>query len=337
MSLVHHSISIHFVITLIKAAKRKGLDYELLLQKANLNPHMLTNSQLRITPNQFSKLMRELWIMGDDDFLGLAKQKCRHGVFTLMAKQAANCPNLESIFRHMCHFYNLITDSIRLDFKLEGDLAYLSMKVIDPGLDPDFSLHEFLMLVWHRFPSWLIGQHLPLKAILLTYEQPKHVGEYRLMYPCPASFAQDSNTLIFEARHLKMPVVQTSNALRSYLRRSPIDWFTRQAYYQVFTQRVVSYLENSEQLALTSMDDIAKQFHVTTRTLRRKLNDEGTRFQTLKDNVRRDTAIHYLSQPNVPIAQIARELGFSEPAAFTRAFKLWTGVSPKIYRASPKR
>ena len=100
----------------------------------------------------------------------------------------------------------------------------------------------------------------------------------------------------------------------------------------MFTQRVVTYLENNAQIASTNMDAIAQQLHVTTRTLRRKLNDEGTSFQALKDNVRRDTAIHLLSQPNIPISDISRQLGFSEPAVFTRAFKLWTGVSPKIYR-----
>jgi len=206
------------------------------------------------------------------------------------------------------------------------------MTLADESLDPDYSLREFLMLVWHRFPSWLIGQHIPLKSIKLAYPEPKHINEYRLMYPCPASFNQENTTMVFEAKYLKMPVIQTAKALRGYLKRAPFDWFTRQAYFQVFTQRVVNYLENNTHIASTNMDAIAQQLHVTTRTLRRKLNDEGTSFQTLKDNVRRDTAIHLLSQPNIPISDISRQLGFSEPAAFTRAFKLWTGVSPKIYR-----
>lgn len=277
--------------------------------------------------------MRELWYQGNDDFLGLAKQATKHGVFTLMAKQAANCPNLKAVYRHISHFYNLITDAISLEFKTEGDLAFFSMTLADNSLNPDYSLREFLMLVWHRFPSWLIGQHLPLKSIQLAYPKPKHINEYSLMYPCPAHFNQPTTTITFDAKYLKMPVIQTAKALRCYLKHAPLDWFTRQAYFQVFTQRVVNYLEKHSQITSTSMDAIAAQLHVTTRTLRRKLNDEGTSFQALKDNVRRDTAIHLLSQPIIPISDISSQLGFSEPAVFTRAFKLWTGVSPKIYRS----
>ncbi len=87
MNLEHHSISIHFVVTLIKAAKIKGLNYKLLLQKADMTENMLKNTQLRITPDQFSRFMREMWKMGDDEFLGLANERSRHGVFTLMANR----------------------------------------------------------------------------------------------------------------------------------------------------------------------------------------------------------------------------------------------------------
>jgi AraC-like DNA-binding protein len=149
------------------------------------------------------------------------------------------------------------------------------------------------------------------------------------MYPCEALFDQQINTLVFDAKYLTLPVVQTPKALRFYLRRAPLDWFSRQVYGQVFTQKVINLL--TQNLA-SSMGDIAKKCHVTTRTLRRKLADERTQFTILKDNLRRDTAIHLLSQTNSPIAEISRYLGFSESAAFSRAFTIWTGVSPKQYR-----
>ncbi|MFC0710415.1 helix-turn-helix domain-containing protein [Azorhizophilus paspali] len=77
---------------------------------------------------------------------------------------------------------------------------------------------------------------------------------------------------------------------------------------------------------------LAAKARLTERTLRRRLSAEGSRFQSIKDGMRRDMAIHYLTQPSMPISQVARQLGFSEPSAFTRAFKQWTGELPKIYR-----
>lgn len=332
MSIEHHSISIHFAQTLISAAQRRNLNGEQLLDAAGLNAQMLRSPQLRITPDQFSRLMRAIWRMGDDEFMGMGSHPSRHGVFTLMAKQAVRCRSLRAVYHHLSHFYNLVADALTLELTLDGDEARFSLTLTDPDMDPDNSLCEFLMLLWHRFPSWLVGQRVPLKGITLTYPIPAHVEEYRLMYPCPAQFNQPKNSLIFSADLLDLDVVQTPSTLSAYLRRAPLDWFMRQAYYPVFTRRVMDYLERDEMLENTSMEAIAEELHVTPRTLRRKLTDEGTRFQELKDGVRRDTAIHYLSQPALPISQISRQLGFSEPAAFTRAFKQWTGVPPSVYR-----
>ena len=79
-------------------------------------------------------------------------------------------------------------------------------------------------------------------------------------------------------------------------------------------------------------EQIAVSVNVSERTLRRKLTEEGTSFQEIKDKLRKNMAIYYLSQPDIPISTITNKLGFSEPAAFTRAFKQWTGQTPSLYR-----
>lgn len=330
----HHSISIHFARTVVRAAKRIGIDHQRLLRFAGINEALLDNPGLRITPDQLSRLMQEMWRVADDEFMGMGSQASRHGVFTLMAKQAVRCRNLRAIYHHLAHFYNLVADALILEFRVDGDEAHFSMQLKDPSCDPDCTLREFLLMLWHRFGSWLVGQRVPLKYVTLDFPAPSHKAEHRLMYPCEVRYLQPTNSFVFDASLLNIPVVQTPQTLRAYLRRAPLDWFKRQAYYQAYTRRVMDYLENSLELATTNMEEIAQQLHLTTRTLRRKLADEGTHFQALKDEVRRDAAIHYLSQPALPISQISRLLGFSEPAAFTRAFKQWTGVPPGIYRRS---
>ena len=68
-------------------------------------------------------------------------------------------------------------------------------------------------------------------------------------------------------------------------------------------------------------------------TLRRHLREEGSSFQELKDHLRRDLAIYHLGRDELAIQDIAEQLGFSEPSAFHRAFKKWTGLTPGAYRA----
>lgn len=74
--------------------------------------------------------------------------------------------------------------------------------------------------------------------------------------------------------------------------------------------------------------------HTSPQTLRRHLREEGSSFQELKDHLRRDLAIYYLGRNEMTIEIIAEQLGFSEPSAFHRAFKKWTGLTPGAYRAA---
>jgi AraC-like DNA-binding protein len=71
---------------------------------------------------------------------------------------------------------------------------------------------------------------------------------------------------------------------------------------------------------------------MTSRTIRRKLSAEGSHFQQLKNGLRRDRAIHWLSQDNISLAEVGRRSGYQEVTAFIRAFKNWTGISPGDYR-----
>lgn len=332
MNIHHHTIAVHFVHTILRSAGKLGLDQTQLLDSANLDPELIHKPDMRITPIQFSRLMQAMWIYADDEFLGMAKTPVKYGVFTLMAKQAVHYQKLRSVYRHLTNFYNLVNEALNLKFSVTKDQAQFVMSLKTPHRDEDHALREFLLLLFHRFPSWLIGQRIPLKAIFLDYDQPAHFAEYRLMYPCRAEFNQVQCGFSFNRSWLDAEVVRTPRELRDYMRRAPLDWFLRQEYHAVYTQRVVLILEQATNLAEVSMEQVAAKLHVTSRTLRRKLVSEGASFQQIKDNIRRDLAINLLSNRKTSVSQIGRKMGFSEPAAFSRAFKQWTGLSPKEYR-----
>ncbi|TCK09072.1 AraC family transcriptional regulator [Marinobacterium mangrovicola] len=327
-----HSVSIHFAITLIAAAEGKGLDTRQLLHNAGLNEQLLKQPGLRITPEQLSRLTQEVWKAADDELICMGSRPSRQGVFALMAKHLVHCRKLRSVYHRFAQYYNLIADAFELNFSVEGELATLTLKLTDADNDPDHTLREFLLLLLHRFPSWLIGQRITLEQVTFDFPKPEHSEEHRLMFPGRVEYDQPICSFSFSKKLLDEPVVQTTSTLGGYLRTLPLEWFKRQAYYPVYTRRVLNYLEQAPDLAQTGIEQVAEEAHMTSRNLRRKLSSEGTSFQELKDSVRRDAAIHYLSQPTLTIAQIARELGFSEPTAFTRAFKQWTGVSPSLYR-----
>jgi AraC-like DNA-binding protein len=78
---------------------------------------------------------------------------------------------------------------------------------------------------------------------------------------------------------------------------------------------------------------LARQFHASEATLRRRLEDEGQSYRTILNDMRRDIAISLLTDTRQSVNDISNALGFADPSAFHRAFKNWTGNPPGVYRA----
>ena len=96
--------------------------------------------------------------------------------------------------------------------------------------------------------------------------------------------------------------------------------------------RIVNYLMTNAYLGVATLEEIASNFNITSRTLQRKLQEEGVSFQQLADSVRKTLALNYLKSGNYPLKEISYILGYNELSAFTRAFKRWTGFTPIDYR-----
>ena len=97
-------------------------------------------------------------------------------------------------------------------------------------------------------------------------------------------------------------------------------------------RRIYNYLMSNAYLGIISQEEIAANFNLSTRTLQRKLKEEGIGFQQLADEARKALAINYLKSGSYPLKQISYMLGYNEITAFTRTFKRWTGTTPAVYQ-----
>ena len=80
------------------------------------------------------------------------------------------------------------------------------------------------------------------------------------------------------------------------------------------------------------LNELTQHFNMSEETFQRRLKQEGTSYQQLKNEIRRDTAIELLSKTQQSLQEISDQLNFHGPSAFHRAFKKWTGVNPGAYR-----
>ncbi|WP_433769379.1 AraC family transcriptional regulator [Pseudomonas putida] len=330
------TIASHFARAALRGAQRQGYDYSDLLQQLGISPELLDEPRARIAPEQFTRLLQSLRLALNDEYLGFGQGRSVPGSFAMMCHAVIHCRNLEKALNRGLMFYSLFPDAPRLTVTREDEMIRLSLD--DSQLwDPDHFLSECLLVTWHRFGSWLIGQRIRLEQATFSYPRPEHGAEYDLLFSCPLVFNEPESgtaqsSLLFHSRYLNMPLLQDERTLKHFLERSPADLLSRPDDGHSLSSQLRRLLSRDSS-PWPDLDAVAAHLHISSQTLRRHLREEGTSFQELKDQLRRDIAIYHLSRNDLPLQQIAEQLGFSEPSAFHRAFKKWTGLTPGAYRA----
>ncbi|MDP3845381.1 MAG: AraC family transcriptional regulator [Pseudomonas sp.] len=326
------TVASHFVRAALRGAERQGHDRSALLRQLNIQPALLDEPRARLAPEQFAKLMQLLWEALDDEYMGFGRQRSKRGTFAMMCYAIIHCRSLEKALLRGSLFYRLFPDAPSIQLSREGDWARLT---VDDSMlwDPDHFLVESLLVIWHRLGSWLIGQRIRLEEATFAYPEPAHSSEYQRLFPCSRRFAAGSTSLLFQARYLDMPLLQDERTLKQFLLHSPADLLARPDGGDSLISQIRRQL-GRDCSNWPDLEAVARQLHMSPQTLRRHLSEEGSSFQELKDHLRRDLAIYHLARCELSIQDIAEQLGFSEPSAFHRAFKKWTGLTPGAYRAN---
>jgi len=181
--------------------------------------------------------------------------------------------------------------------------------------------------MWHRVCSWFIGCYIdPIKVEMRQCDDQGSGSEQ--LFGVPVSFSAAQDAIYFHSRYLSFPIVKSEASLAHMLETYPAELMKLEPGEDTLNARVINLIGTNFQLELPSLQDIADRLHLTTPTLHRRLREEGTSFQKLKDNCRKEAAIKLLHQGQHTGSQLAELLGFSDASTFHRAFKKWTGRTP---------
>jgi AraC-like DNA-binding protein len=194
----------------------------------------------------------------------------------------------------------------------------------------EFCLLSYLRYV-HGFACWAIDSRISLFEVGFPFERPAHGDVYPLLFPGPVSFGAARAHFSFDAKYLSLPQRRDDAALRAMLQRALLVTVLQYRRDRLLVRRVRSLLA-ARPAEMHDADALAHHLHLSTRTLHRHLRDEGASLQGLKDEVRRERAIELLCRTPSPVKQVALAVGFADEKSFARAFKEWTGRSPRDYR-----
>lgn len=328
------SVSAHHVRAALFGAERRGVAAATLLARAGLPETLLAED--RVPTEQFSRLVKTLWATLDDELIGFGTAPSKVGTFAMMCHAVVHgSGDLRTALRRGQAFYSLFPAGPRFRLAESGstqdDEAYVELDVSDYD-DPLHFATETTAVVAHRFGGWLIRRRIGLRRVEFAYPAPVHVREYDLMFGAPCVFGAPRTGVVFDRGLLDEPVLQDEAGLKAFLRRAPVDVLARVDYGSTVTTRIRQLVGQALPGPIPTPEQIAQRLSVSPQTLRRRLAAEGTTFQRVRDQVRRDHAIAVLADGKESIEQLSHQLGFSEPSAFHRAFRRWTGSTPRAYQ-----
>jgi len=269
----------------------------------------------------------------DDEALGFMSRPLRSGAFASLVRAAASASTLEGAMRRLARHMRLLQDDVVLVCLREGQLAGLGLELTAqaaPTAHFNF-LHEFLMRVSWRLLAWLHGGSLAARRFDFAFEAPAYAAQYANVFPAPLQFDRPRSAFWFDACALADPIPCDEATLRDFLAGAPAN-VIMPGVGRANSSGYVRRLLRRAGPPWPDLHAVAEQLHTSASTLQRHLAVEGTSFQALKDEVRRDLAIMRLSTDDVTLAMLAAELGFADGPTFQRAFKTWTGATPGSYR-----
>lgn len=183
----------------------------------------------------------------------------------------------------------------------------------------------------------LTGKAVRALFVALPMPRPADPSRQETFFGCPVAWSAPRLEVAFDAQVLELPLPRSDAQLFGYLARRAEDLHAKlppEASWSAKVRREIgACLAQSE----PRLADIAKRLGASERTLHRRLEAEDTTFSTLLDDARRERSLLLVEDPALSVGELAFLLGYSEPAAFIRAFKRWTSETPTSFRAKTVR
>jgi len=286
----------------------------------------------RVSQEQYARLLRVVQRALRDEFWGLCSRPLRLGSFAQCCRLLIHTPTVAEALRvGFRYFHGELPDFVARLGVADG---VASVRIVTPQAPDPSLLYAERTFLFFTFgvSSWLAARRIPLLHVDYRGAPPPNVNETARVFQARLRYGQPHFGLSFDARWLQLPIVQNKQSLREFLQRAPANLLVKYRDKTSVTERIRRLLRSHLRGEMPSLDEVSRVLGLTPQTLRRRMQEEGQGFQSLKDHLRRDAAIEYLARPDMTLLDIADQLGFSEASTFHRAFKKWTGVAPGEYR-----
>lgn len=325
------TLPVAVALKVLQGAARSGVDLAQLFAGIGLDPGILNDPSARIDRRKFIELMLAVMRRTEDEFMGFGEgYRTRPGTFSMMAHAVINCATLEHAIRRSLSFYELFGMNAVARLEVRENEAVILFSV--GGLEFREFITETLVFLTIRFFGWLIGKPIVPTRIMLDFPATAEAEQYKELFPCPVLYGQSRSQIVLDGAYMDLPLVQNSLSLSKFLKDSLSQLIDGNFHSVGLPAQIRAIISKEYGNNFPDFQVICEKLNMTPQTLRRRLKEGNTSYQEIKDSIRKDASIYYLSKPDLSIDEIAMLMGFSEASSFHRAFKKWTGKTPSAFR-----
>lgn len=334
------SVSAGYAKGLVELAVSKGADRAALMARAGIDAASLDNLNARAPFERYVALMRAAKAMTGDPALALHYGEAANlGQFSVVGVIGHASETIGDAFRQLNRYVRLVVDVECGPERFQIVRNRRGVWLVDtrkrPNDFPELTESAFAQMFCTTRPY---GERARAPEVHVTHADPGYPAEYERIFQARIVFGSTWNAYRFDPAWTDAKVAALPRYLGDVLNDHASQLLKTLDAGQTVRGRVEALLEPLLPSGEARADEIAARLKVSRQTLYRRLKQEGVTFEQVLDGLRRRLALRLIGKDGASATEVAYRLGFSDPAAFSRAFKRWTGTSPRAARnATPQR
>jgi AraC-like DNA-binding protein len=321
----------YYISTLLQVLEPTGMSRGQLLSGTGAD-QTDSHAVLNLTADQLNTACSNALLFSKDSQLGLKFGRqisiASQGIFGYALMTSATIGDALNL---LVRYNRVILPSIGIQLERHDDQLELWVKAAHLPQDLQRFYTEVLYAAIINSGGILLGRQTAIINMQLAFPKPVSLDEYKAIFGDEVRFNAQRSAMFFDYASLGSAISTSNPIARDIFKRECDRLISRDASGGMVSERVQQILLQAGS-EFPSSAKVGQLLHMSESTLQRHLAKEGNRFQQLLDQVRYRLAGEYLQGTNLPVAEIACLLGFSDAANFRRSFKRWSGTTPSLVR-----
>jgi AraC-like DNA-binding protein len=318
---------------------RQGLQLEDVCRAADLDPRLGEEPNSRIVASAMDRLWTTAEQLTGDPDLGLhTAESYNPGALTIVGYVILSCRTAGDALDRLARYAPLLNEGLRVCVTRHDDSTHCQFDAVERF---DSFLHRRPRQVMETLAAGVVvtlrrlaTARVEPTAVTFRHGAPSSVTEHQRVLGPAVRFDQPENAVVYPSATLEASLLSADPALLEVFEGDARRRMDQLESRGTVSGRVQAVLCTQIKGEVPDLATVASELAMSERSVQRSLREEATSYRELVDEVRKDLALQHLARPGTSATDVAFLLGFSEPSAFSRAFRRWTGSPPTQFRSA---